>query len=294
VRGSDERPSGIRRAKRSPDDEVQIGAAYLASMARLLVAIDGDLAGFGRHAYEWVSTNTTLSTLAQLDSLLRPLERLAFDLRMKRREYLEKQLRAIQINENTFLKLHIGSGEYSLDSWINIDAYPAQLAMDVRWGLPFPDNSVAFVFLSHTLEHLFYPREALQLAKDIKRVLRPGGVLRVIVPDVEKCLRAYVEDDKEFFASRRKTWTWWPKDVTRLQEVLCYAGAGSWFGLASHKFGYDYETLCHLFAMAGFRNVKRSEYMQSEYAELRIDKASKVAGAMYGNRYYSLFAEATA
>lgn len=166
--------------------------------------------------------------------------------------------------------------------------------MDLRWGLPFHDRSVAFVFLSHTLEHFSYPREALAVVKDIQRVLQPGGILRVVVPDIEKCLRAYVENDLEFFASRRKTWTWWPERSTKLEDFLAYAGAGARFGLRGHKFGYDYETLRHLLMSAGFCKVERSDYMKSRHEVLRIDNASKIAGATYGNRYYSLFVEAIA
>jgi len=195
--------------------------------------------------------------------------------------------------ERAVLKLHLGCGTHRLDSWINIDFHPAQLAMDVRWGLPFPDASVAFAFMAHTLEHFYY-QEALQIAKDIRRVLQPGGVLRVVVPDIEKCLRAYVENDAEFFESRDKTWTWWPECSTRLESFLSYAGVGSWFGFRSHKYGYDYETLRHLLLDAGFGAVERSEYMESRHDALRIDNASLVAGATYGKAHYSLFVEATA
>jgi hypothetical protein len=60
----------------------------------------------------------------------------------------------------------------------------------------------------------------------------------------------------------------------------------------AHKFGYDFETLSRLLRRAGFRQIERSDFMQSRRSVLRVDAASAIASAKYGNRYYSLFVEA--
>ena len=284
---------GLQGANRYSTNDERIAVNYLRSIAKLVDTVGGDLAGFGPYTFDRAAS-PRLEVLARLGAVQKALEQLSDDLRGSRAKYLAKQLQAINTTEGAPLRLHIGSGAYNLDSWINIDTHPAQLAMDFRWGLPFRDASVAFVFLCHTLEHFAYPREALQITKDIKRVLHPSGVLRIVVPDIEKCLRAYAENDLEFFASRRNTWTWWPERSTKLEDFLAYAGAGAQFGLRSHKFGYDYETLRHLLESAGFRSVERSDYMKSPHEVLRVDNASRVASATYRSEYYSLFVEATA
>ena len=285
----------VEKARSDAEAEIEISATHLAWIARMIDVISGDLAGFGPFVHQSISAQSGPGVAARLALILKDLEGLACDLRAQRQQHLERLMRKLDIKEgDTGLKLHIGCGRHILDSWINIDFHPAPLAMDVRWGLPFRDGCAAFVFLSHALEHFYYPQEALPLARDIRRVLQPGGVLRVIVPDIEKCLRAYVEDDGEFFASRRKTWTWWPPRSTKLADFLTYAGAGSCSGHASHKFGYDYETLRHLLITAGFQRVERSEYMSSSHGALLVDNSSLVAGATYGKRYYSLFVEGTA
>ena len=193
------------------------------------------------------------------------------------------------------LKLHIGCGKGHLADWINIDVYPAPLALNILRGLPFADGAATHVFVSHLLEHLFYPRDVRPFLAELYRVLAPGGVARIVVPDIEQCIAAYAGRDATFFASRRETWPWWPENPTRLEDFLAYAGAGPEpaYLFESHKYGYDFETLQHVLQEAGFTSVTASGYMGSAHAELRVDEVSAVARATYGDRHYSLFVEAS-
>ena len=59
--------------------------------------------------------------------------------------------------------------------------------------LPFADGSVAVVYSSHMLEHLGRD-EARAFLLECRRILRPGGILRLVVPDLERYVRTYVED----------------------------------------------------------------------------------------------------
>jgi SAM-dependent methyltransferase len=62
---------------------------------------------------------------------------------------------------------------------------------DLRKGIPFDDASVDAVYHSHLLEHLDRPAVPGFLA-EIRRVLKPGGILRIVVPDLERDARDYV------------------------------------------------------------------------------------------------------
>jgi SAM-dependent methyltransferase len=64
---------------------------------------------------------------------------------------------------------------------------------DLRRGIPAESNSVDAVYHSHLLEHIGRPHVPGFLA-EVWRVLKPGGVHRVVVPDWEKMCRAYLED----------------------------------------------------------------------------------------------------
>jgi len=67
---------------------------------------------------------------------------------------------------------------------------------DLRRGLPFNDNSVDVIYHSHFLEHL-YKEDAEKFLKECYRILKPGGLMRVVVPDLEVVLEMFKDGDKE-------------------------------------------------------------------------------------------------
>lgn len=76
------------------------------------------------------------------------------------------------------------------------EAYDAMdgdvLRHNLKKGIPFPDQSVEGVYHSHLLEHLDFDVAPIFLA-EVKRVLKPGGVHRIVVPDLEFETRRYLE-----------------------------------------------------------------------------------------------------
>ena len=222
---------------------------------------------------------------------------LALDASLKdcRQRYLTAQLDALGIAPTRRgLRLHIGSGPTRVPGWINIDLHPAELALDLRWGLPFADGSVDLVYSAHCLEHQ-YLADGLHTLREIHRVLEPGGRVRLVVPDMEAYARAYVEDDADFFTARREVWRWVPEGLTPLMTVLGNGGAGARGADAGerHKYGYDFVTLATMLRRAGFWQVERVSFMAGATTELLLDSHSAVAGASHRGRHYSLFVEAT-
>jgi predicted SAM-dependent methyltransferase len=59
--------------------------------------------------------------------------------------------------------------------------------------LPFKNNSVQFVYSEHMLEHLLPSEGGVQFLREAYRVLAPGGVLRLVTPDLAKYMCAYVD-----------------------------------------------------------------------------------------------------
>lgn len=91
--------------------------------------------------------------------------------------------------------LNIGCGFRFHSSWTNIDLIPsseAVMAYNLHQGLPFSDESFDVVYHSHVLEH-FPKNKAEWFLKESYRVLRPNGVMRIAVPDLESIARLYLQ-----------------------------------------------------------------------------------------------------
>ena len=91
-------------------------------------------------------------------------------------------------------KLNLGCGKRFLEGWINVDftsTGTGVIATNLRKGIPFPNGSFDFVYHSHVLEH-FEKNAAADFLKECFRVLRPSGVLRVVVPDLEVIASNYL------------------------------------------------------------------------------------------------------
>ena len=97
------------------------------------------------------------------------------------------------------LKLHLGCGDVDLPGFVNIDVSPAPHVHHVRRveRLPlFADGTVDLIYASHVLEH--FPHESVVgVLSEWRRVLKPGGVLRLSVPDFDKLLAIYEACDRD-------------------------------------------------------------------------------------------------
>jgi len=91
--------------------------------------------------------------------------------------------------------LNIGCGSHFHPAWTNVDVAstsPHVIAHDIRKGLPFDGASFDVVYHSHVIEHLAQP-DALSFMRECVRVLRPGGTIRVVTPDLETLARSYLD-----------------------------------------------------------------------------------------------------
>jgi predicted SAM-dependent methyltransferase len=92
--------------------------------------------------------------------------------------------------------LNIGCGHRYHTDWVNIDVDPATpevMKADIIKGLPFSENTFDVVYHSNVLEHL--PSDLGQnMIAECFRVLKPGGILRISVPDLEKICREYLSN----------------------------------------------------------------------------------------------------
>jgi len=91
--------------------------------------------------------------------------------------------------------LNFGCGAAYHPEWTNLDAAPVSpdvTAHDLRRGFPYTDGTFDAVYGSHVLEHL-RPAEGALLLRECFRVLRPAGVARIVVPDLETIAKLYLQ-----------------------------------------------------------------------------------------------------
>ena len=172
------------------------------------------------------------------------------------------------------VQLIFGCGETRYPGWTGVDCYfgsGADLVMDLRRPLPFPDQSVDLCFSEHFLEHL-YPDEGLQHLREVVRVLKPGGVYRIVVPDVVKFFRKYSEGDAEFF---KLAFPWAERPMQALYDVA------NWGGI--HRNILDFPELQWMANKAGFAHAVPSAAGQSANSALRIDRMEpqRIAESFY-------------
>ncbi|MEM9388423.1 MAG: methyltransferase domain-containing protein [Pseudomonadota bacterium] len=144
------------------------------------------------------------------------------------------------------------------------------MAHDLRRGIPFADESIDFVYHSHVLEHL--DRDvAPGFLREIQRVLKPGGLQRIVVPDLELLVRRYLASLEEQAASEPRAHDHHVAEI--LEQCVRRQPAGTrdlgpWkkrlyaFALGdarkrgeTHQWMYDRRNLSDLLTGLGFRNV---------------------------------------
>ncbi|MEH1796767.1 class I SAM-dependent methyltransferase [Nostoc sp.] len=91
-------------------------------------------------------------------------------------------------------KLNFGCGHRFSSGWINIDfnsEHPEVIAQNLLQPLPYPKDYFDVIYSSHVLEH-FSKDTGEMLVKECYRVLKPQGILRIVVPDLERTCREYL------------------------------------------------------------------------------------------------------
>jgi SAM-dependent methyltransferase len=251
---------------------LRVGDALRVISATTPAVIDGDL-------------------VAALDLSSDVLRRVESTLSSAKGRIVEEQAERYRGTES--LRVNLGCGISLLEGWINIDIDVGDIRCDLRDGIPLDTGAVRFVYASHVLEH-FDREDGQQLLLEIRRVLAPGGVLRLVVPDLELCLRAYANAEAAFFYARERHWPYARFARTPLEHFLEYAGAGaSPLEEIGHRYGYDFETLSVVLAECGFQDIVRSQYMRSGWEELRVDNFSHAATMTTADgKHFSLFLEA--
>ena len=183
------------------------------------------------------------------------------------------------------LKVNIGPGLSARPDWVNVDIfkfYGVNCIYDCRRGLPFAEGAVKYIFTEHFFEHIDYLEEAPPFLTDCYRVLEANGIIRIIVPDVEKYIYAYCAEGWEQLANVRPlrpdhTDVHFGSRFSTKMEVL-NAVFRQYF---EHKYAYDFDTLELALRRAGFSDIHKQAFGKSLSPELCIDNPDRVSESLY-------------
>jgi predicted SAM-dependent methyltransferase len=158
-------------------------------------------------------------------------------------------------------RLNWGCGTGPPAGWINCDIKDGpgiDVSCDIRDGLPLEDSSFDYIASIHALPELPYPDLEPSLV-ELRRVLKPGGPLRLGLPDLDKAIRAYLDGNAGYFLI--------PDDDARSLGGKLIVQM-TWYGYSKSMYTFDFAE--ELLYRAGFRRVVRCEYKQtaSEHAEI--------------------------
>jgi len=157
---------------------------------------------------------------------------------------------------------------------------------DIRRGLPFRSGSIAGIFTEHCIEHLslFAPDFGLngpcsKLLIECRRVLRPGSIIRVVVPDARIYLGTYVQRTggkaDKLFPYEPAGSDWLP--ILHVNRVF-YDGRQFAGG---HCTMFDFDLLAQVLTTAGFLDVKRKAFQSGEDEMLLIDSPGREPESIY-------------
>jgi len=198
----------------------------------------------------------------------------------------DARLRAF-LAHNAEPKLHIGAGQQRIAGWLNTDLISGEVHVDLLRRLPFADDAFAFAFGEHLIEHLD-DAEGAALLRELHRVLRPGGVLRLTTPDLRKIIALY-EDRNEVIG--RADYMRFLSELTGRPHDRAAQMFNDYLRLWGHQWVYDEEDLTAALVGAGFATVRRHRTGESDLAALR--GLERHGGAEWVNRAEAMCLEAT-
>lgn len=188
-------------------------------------------------------------------------------------------------------RFQFGSGGHRLEGWLNTDFEPwaaGVFHLDMTELLPFPDGVLDVAASEHCFEHFSY-EEGKQIASELFRCLKPGGLVRMSMPDLDRYIDLWKGALSEEQAAYMHAYVGIEHAGNPVTPCMTLNLAMRSFG---HKFLYDRTVLHDLLSKAGFADIRfadpsdRSNLRLPEF-EVRVSQGNPVL-----DRYETMIVEA--
>lgn len=179
------------------------------------------------------------------------------------------------------VSVNVGSGGRGRPDWINLDASPHHADLycthDIRRPLPLADGSVRRILAEHVIEHIDFYDDVPRVFRDFHRVLMPGGVARIIVPDAGRYLQAYaaagLDEWRKLGLERDRMPGGMLTPMEMVNHVFHQGG--------EHQFGWDYPTMDLALRRAGFSRTVHQSFGISVDDGLALDQPNHAPYSLY-------------
>lgn len=168
--------------------------------------------------------------------------------------------------DNAIKRLNWGCGQYGEPGWINSDIKDGpgiDISADILKGLPLEDGFLDYAVSIHALPEIPYP-DIVPVMHELRRVLKPGGVLRLALPDLDKNIQAYLRGDRTYFCPPDSESG--PEFMGIPDEDISSLGGKFivqliWYGYVRTLFTADF--IEELLLKSGFREVHHCAYRET-------------------------------
>jgi predicted SAM-dependent methyltransferase len=164
------------------------------------------------------------------------------------------------------LWLYLGCGHHRLKGFAHVEVNAGKnksglpdIIADITEHIPLPDDSAELIFSRATMEHLTYP-ELINCLLESHRLLQRGGVVRIVVPDLDKYVQDYLN---KVYDPTLKELHGMPNENyadTFVARIMYF----------DHKYNHTFDTMKGALERAGFQEVRRGKPGDS-----KIEKANE-------------------
>ena len=193
------------------------------------------------------------------------------------------------MSKGAYYKLHFGQGaqwKKPSPEWLTVDIDPARADILLDFNkiteIPLPDNSVSCIYGSHVFEHMSI-FAAPVVFSECFRVLVPGGLFRLVLPDVRKSIEEYMKGNIDFplfrkridFAKKRFGYDEFTIFEALKGDFLSPTGQPDLLGETglAHQNAWDYESIVCDLGRAGFSpgKIKKMGFRETDYLDFSFE-----------------------
>jgi predicted SAM-dependent methyltransferase len=203
----------------------------------------------------------------------------------------QNELITSYLEKNNIRKLQIGAQSNSVDGWLNVDIEPKSgevVYMDAIKLFPFEANTFDFIFTEHMIEHISF-NEGDFMLRECFRVMKKGGKIRVVTPNLKFLIELYQESKTE---TQEDYLRFSQKYFKNQEPELDTLVINNFFRDWGHQFIHDEKSLRYLLEKAGFQQISLTKVNESKYPEFQnLEQHQKEIGEAF-NHLESILIEA--